>query len=194
MKIKLKNADIQEYLNIPTTQFPKYTTQLMNLANQNAQATRPKSVGQLTELIQECPGHTFEEWTTWYRNQYPDAIDKAADKIITMIENLNVATLKIDRNLIKSWVEDLVLVKTFTGLKFQAAILSKLAEIKGCNYRIAEPHEEAQGIDGFVGEHAYSIKPHTYEAVPTVAESITVKTIVYEKKKDGIVFKIPEDQ
>ena len=193
MKIKLKNAEIQEYVNAPASDFPKYTTQLMNVANQNSQATRPRHVGQLSELIQEFPVQTFEEWVVWYQAQYPNAIDEATDKIISMIENFNEAIQKIDRTLVRSWVEDLVLVKTFAGLKFQDAILKKLAEIKGCDYRLAEPHEESQGIDGYVGEDAYSIKPSTYDAIPTVAESIGVKIIFYEKKSDGVVFEIPEE-
>lgn len=110
-----------------------------------------------------------------------------------MIENLDLALPKIDRAMVKAWVEDLILVKTYTGLKFQEAILRKLAEIKGSDYRLAEPHEESQGIDGFVGEEAYSIKPSSYEAVPYLSESITVKMIFYEKRKDGVVFEIPEN-
>ena len=191
MQIKLKNAEIQEYVNAPACEFPKYTTQLINLANQNSQGTRPRVVGQLTDLIQEFPGQAFEEWVTWYQKQYPDAIDNATDKIISMIESLSVAFSKIDRALVKSWVEDLVLVKTFTGLKFQEAILRRLSEIKGCNYRLAEPHEESQGIDGFVGEEAYSIKPGTYHSMANLAESIEIKIIFYEKKRDGVVFEIP---
>ena len=193
MQIKLKNAEIQEYVNAPASEFPKYTTQLMNVANQNSQATRPRHIGQLSDLIQEFPGQTFEEWVTWYQEQYPDAIDEATDRIISMIENFNVAVDKIDRTLVKSWVEDLILVKTFAGLKFQEAILKKLSEIKGCDYRLAEPHEESQGIDGFVGDEAYSIKPSTYDSMPILAESIEVKIIYYEKKTDGVVFEIPED-
>ncbi len=193
MRIKLKNAEIQEYVSAPASDFPKYTTQLMNVANQNSQATRPRHVGQLSELIQEFPGHTFEEWVTWYQEQYPNAIDEATEKIISMVENFNEAVEKIDRTMIKSWVEDLILVKTFAGLKFQEAILKRLAEIKDCDYRLAEPHEESQGIDGFIGEEAYSIKPSTYDSIPTVAESIEVKMIFYEKKADGVVFEIPEE-
>ena len=193
MQIKLKNAEIQEYVNVPAGEFPKYTTQLINLANQNSQGTRPRVVGQLTDLIQEFPGQTFEEWVTWYQNQYPDAIDNATNKIISMIENLNVAFPKIDRGLVRSWVEDLVLIKTFMGLKFQEAILRKLSEIKGCDYRLAESYEESQGIDGFVGEEAYSIKPSTYRSMANLAESIEIKIIFYEKKRDGVVFEIPED-
>lgn len=193
MKIKLKNTEIQEYVNAPASAFPKYTTQLMNIANQNSQATRPRHVGQLSELIQDFPGQTFEEWVRWYQEQYPDAIDEATDKIISMVENFNEAVEKIDRAMVRSWVEDLILVKTFAGLRFQEAILKKLAEVKGCDYRLAEPHEESQGIDGFVGEEAYSIKPNTYYAMPTLAESIEVKIIFYEKKSDGVVFEIPEE-
>ena len=138
MKIKLKNAEIQEYVNAPSSEFPKYTTQLMNVANQNSQATRPRHVGQLSELIQEFPGQTFEEWVTWYQEQYPDAIDAATDKIMSMVDNFSEAVQKIDRAMIKSWVEDLVLVKTFAGLKIQEAILRKLSEIKGSDYRLAD--------------------------------------------------------
>ena len=60
MKIKLKTSEIQEYVNAPTSDYPKYTTQLMNLANQNSQATRPRNVGQLSELIQLFPGQTLK--------------------------------------------------------------------------------------------------------------------------------------
>ncbi len=196
MQIRLKNFKIQKYVSAPAREFPKYTTQLMNLANQNSQGTRPRVVGQLTDLIQEFPGQTFEEWVAWYREHYPDAIDNATDKIISMIENFNVVFPKIDRDLVRAWVEDLVFVKTFTGLKFQEAILSKLSEMKGCGYRLAEPYEESQGIDGFVGEEAYSIKPSTYKSnpYPSVAESVeSIKMIFYEKKRDGVVFEIPED-
>ena len=193
MKIKLKTAEIQEYMNAPAREFPKYTTQIINLANQNSQATRPKNVGQMTDLIQEFSGQTFEEWVTWYQERYPDAIENATDKITSMIENLNEAFVKIDRTLVKLWVEDLVLVKTFAGLRFQEAILRKLSEIKGRDYRLAEPYEESQGIDGFVGEEAYSIKPSSYHSKDNLAESIEAKIIFYEKKKDGVVFEIPED-
>lgn len=165
----------------------------MNLANQNSQATRPRNIGQLSELIQEFPGQTFEEWVEWYQHRYPQAIDEATDKIISMVKNFDNAIQKIDRNLVKSWVEDLVLVKTFAGLRFQEAILKKLSKIKGCEYRLADPFEESKGIDGFVGEEAYSIKPTTYESKQSLAEDIEVKIIFYEKKSDGIVFEIQED-
>ncbi len=62
MKIKIPNAEVQHLLTEKEIIFPKYTTQLMNLANSNAQGTRPKIVGQMSDLIQEFKGKTFEEW------------------------------------------------------------------------------------------------------------------------------------
>ena len=101
MEIKL--AEIQEYVSAPAREFPKYTTQLMNLANQNSQGTRSRVVGQMSDLIQEFPGQTFEEWVMWYQEQYPDAIDDATDKIISMIENFSVVFPKIDRDIGMGW-------------------------------------------------------------------------------------------
>ena len=43
-------------------EFPKYSTQLINLANQNAQGTRPKVVGQMSELSKEFPGGSYDVW------------------------------------------------------------------------------------------------------------------------------------
>ena len=134
------------------------------------------------------------KWVDWYKEKFPDAIDRATDRVFAMIEKLNAASPKIDRDLVRSWIEDLVLVKTFAGLKFQEAILRKLAEIRGCDYRLSNPYEESLGIDGFVGEEAFSIKPVTYTSKDsTVHDSINVQIIYYEKKRDGIVFEIPDE-
>ncbi len=76
MKIKLKNAEIQEYVNAPASAFPKYTTQLMNVANQNSQATRPRHVGQLSELIQEFPGQLLKNGLRGIKNNIPRQLMK----------------------------------------------------------------------------------------------------------------------
>lgn len=185
-KIKIKNAEVVEFLVGEKVDFPKYTTQIINLANQNAQGTRPKVVGQMSDLIQEFPGQTYQEWVEWYQKRMPQAIDKATDKIYDMIKTLNVATQVVDRDLVKKWVRDLVLTKTFVGLKFQEAILKKISEIKMCSYTLADPKEESKGIDGYIGDVPVSIKAVTYKTLPMLREQITAKIIYYDKKKDGI--------
>lgn len=190
MIFKLNNEELQELNGISSPEFPKYTSQLINWANQNAQGTRPKVVGQLSELFPEYQKSTeninINTWKNWYLEHYPDAIENATDKIFSQMQNLKEAIKLIDKKMIQNWVEDLVISKTFNGLYVQKAILSKIAEIKGTNYRLAKPEEESVGIDGYVGNIAYSIKPDTYKTMGRLSETIDVKMIYYTKTKTGL--------
>lgn len=103
-----------------------------------------------------------------------------------MMDNLKKAMNSINKPMIKKWVEDLVLEKTFIGLRFQEAILKKVALIKNTNYRLAEPKEESQGIDGFIDDIPVSIKPITYKSKDTLREEIKTKIIFYNKTKSGL--------
>lgn len=183
---KIKNEDLIIDILGEIKDFPKYTTQILNLANQNAQGTRPKIVGQLSDLIQEFKGQSFEGWKEWYLAKNPNAIDNATYKVSEMIENLKKAILLIDKDMIKKWVEDLVIAKTFTGLKFQGSILKKIANLKSQSFRLANPKEESQGIDGFIGDIPISIKPTSYKTKNMLSEQISVSIVFYEKVKDGI--------
>lgn len=186
MKIKIGVEEIRKYLDIETPEFPKYVAPLINLANQYAQGTRPKVVGQMSELVQQFTGKTLPEWEKWYLKQKPDAIQQATEKILRMLKNLRNTINKIDNAMVEQWVRDLVIVKTFIGLRFQEAILKKGAEIKGTNYRLAEPDKESKGIDGYIGDISVSIKPHTYKTKASLPEHIDIKIIYYRKIDDGI--------
>jgi len=183
---KIKNNELIEEISGEAKQFPKYTTQIINLANQNSQGTRPKVVGQLSNLIQKCPHKEYEKWREWYLQQKPEAIENATNKIFPMIEELKKAINKIDKKMVKEWVKDLVIDKTFIGLKFQEAILKRVAKLKKTTYNLSNPQEESKGIDGFIGDTPVSIKPITYKAKDMLKERIEVKFIFYDKKKDGI--------
>lgn len=185
-KFKIKNQELQEIIAGEVMDFPKYTTQLMNLANQNSQGTRPKVVGQMSDLIQEFPERKLKEWEKWYKERKPDAIKNATDKIYIMVEKFKEVIQEIDRDMIEKWVEDLLILKTFMGFLFQDAILKKVAERKGAEYRLATPREESKGIDGYIGQRAVSIKPTTYKQKKSLSETINVEIVYYEKKKDGI--------
>ena len=186
MKIKLTNEQIRQALEIPSLSFPKYVSQLINIANQNAQGTRPRAVGQLTDLIQEFPGKTLDEWEQWYLQRYPNAINIAKEKIILMLEGFKDAMRKIDEGMIYEWARDLVIVQTFVGLQFQEAILKKGSEIKGVGYKMSEKTDESQGIDGSLGDIPVSIKPDTYKLKKSLREEISAKIIYYKKIKNGI--------
>jgi hypothetical protein len=140
----------------------------------------------MSDLIQEFKGKNVLEWKNWYIKRNPNAIDKSLDRIMPMIDNLKDAINKIDKKMVKDWLIDLLVYKTFSGLKNQEAILKKVAEIKNTDYRLSDPKEEAKGVDGLIGERKVSIKPYTYKAKKSLSEKIDCDFIFYEKKKDGI--------
>ena len=182
----LPMAQIMEDVAGKPADFPKYTTQLINLANQNSQSTRPSQVGQMSELIQEFPGDSYDGWVSWYLAKYPDAIDQATDKTYAMIKNMQDAMAKINRDMVRQWIRELILTKTYAGLRFQESILKAVAQKENTTYRLARPEEEAKGIDGFIGTRAVSIKPETYASKPFLPEVIEADIIFYEKVRGGI--------
>lgn len=196
MKFTIKNDELVVLNGSETPDFPKYTSQLINWANQNAQGTRPKVVGQLSDLFPEYEDNedsvSMDGWREWYLERHPDAIENATNKIFAQVENLKNAIKLIDKELVRKWVEDLVITKTYNGLYVQEAILSKLAQKLDENYRLATPEEESKGIDGYVGNIAYSVKPETYKTMNRLSETINVKMIYYTKKKSGLTIEVED--
>ena len=188
--IKIKTAELAGLLGAEIPQFPKYVSQIINLANQNAQGTRPKIVGQMSELVSKSGSKSIREWEEWYKKSFPEALDRASSKIWAMVKLLKEAMNKIDRNIVEQWVEDLVIVKTFMGLNFQEAVLKKISEMTSLKYRLSNSTEESRGIDGWIGETPVSIKPDTYKVKNGLSEIINAEIIFYSKKKDGIVFEV----
>lgn len=187
MEITLRFEAIRDLLGLEKLDLPKYTSILLNVANRYGQGTRPRVVGQMSDLIQEFPGRTLQEWQNWYSHRHPNALEEATDKIWQMLGNLKEAMGKIDQDMVRRWAEDLVIVQTFVGLRFQEAILKEVAEARGTDYRLARPDEEAKGIDGYIGGNPVSIKPATYKTMEVLPEEIECEVIYYEKKKNAIV-------
>ncbi len=196
MKYTLKNELIENFNESKSFSFPKYTSQLINWANQNAQGTRPVVVGQMSELFPEFMNSgmeiTIENWRKWYTEKYPEAFENATDKIFAQVQNLRNAIPLIDREMVEKWVQDLVINKTFNGMYVQKAILASLAEKRGTTYRLATPEEESIGIDGYVGEIPYSVKPDTYKTMGRLSETIDVKMIYYSKTKTNFKIEVED--
>ena len=196
MKYTLKNELIEDFNESKSVSFPKYTSQLINWANQNAQGTRPVVVGQMSELFPEFMNSgmeiTIENWRKWYTEKYPEAFENATDKIFAQVQNLRNAIPLIDREMVEKWVQDLVINKTFNGMYVQKAILASLAERRGTTYRLATPEEESIGIDGYVGEVPYSVKPDTYKTMGRLSETIDVKMIYYSKTKTNLKIEVED--
>lgn len=182
MKKKIYNQTIEELLNAEVYDFPKYTTQIINLVNSNAQGTRPAVVGQMSELIQEFPGKSLSEWIEWYSKQQPNAVNNATERIWSKLQEMKDAATLINKPMVEAWVKDLVYTKTYCGLKFQEAILAYLAREYNTTYRLATIEEEAKGIDGYLNNKPAQIKSITYKQEALLAEVINVPIIYYDKK------------
>ena len=91
-KFKISNDEVANLSNAPHYEFPKYVTQFINLANSNAGGTRPKVVGQMSELVKEFDGKSIDEWIAWYTERYPNAINDATEKVWTMWRKRSMPT------------------------------------------------------------------------------------------------------
>lgn len=165
----------------------KYIGSVINLANSFSQATRPKHVGQMSELIQqfrdECDSHEVDDWERFYDGD--DKIDVASDKIweriLDMKENLN----KLTKDDVRAWTKDLIINKTHSGLQIQLNVLKLCSG--GQSYRLADVEEESKGIDGFIGEEPVSIKPNTYKkTINSGMETIPYRIIYYTNGPKGV--------
>ena len=149
-------------------------------------------MGQLSDLIQEFGDGTLNDWEQWYTQKKPEGIDEAVARIYPMIKKFREVIQEIDEEMVRSWAEDLIITKTYTGLKFQEAILAKVAEKASGTYRLATSAEESRGIDGFIDDREVSIKPSTYRA-KILSEEIDHPIIFYTKKSDGITIELPQE-
>ena len=186
-KIRLSEEEREKMVAGIDPEFPKYTTQIMNTANQNSQGTRPRTVGQLNEIVEEYkeeyPEGDYDDWVGYYYENYDGEknIQEATDKVFEMVKKMREAADEIDREMVERWVEDLVLYKTYTGLgRNEEAILRKLSEEYDLPYELGTADDESKGIDGFLGDQPVSVKPITYKQKSRLQEEIQAPIVYYE--------------
>lgn len=199
--IKLDEDERERLVADIDPDFPKYTTQIMNTANQNSQATRARVVGQMSELIEEFkeehPEGEYEDWEEFYYEEYngEERIEQATEKVFDMVVKMREAAEEIDKEMVRRWVEDLVLYKTYTGLgRNEEAIFEKLSEKYDLEYTRSTPAEESKGIDGYLGDQPVSIKPDTYQQKSRLQENIDVPIVYYEEYKSNDSLKLHLDE
>lgn len=179
-RIRLKHA--KENINV-NLDLPKYTSYILNEIVRNSKANYSNVVGQMSELAPQNFDKTQKEWEEWYLERYPDAIDNATDKAYDMLLKHKEAMNSIDRDLVKKYITDLVLVKSRKGLIAQEMVLDYLSKKYNTTYRLATPEEESQGIDGYVGDKPIQVKPHTYLDKPRLKEEFPCDVVFYKDTK-----------
>ena len=167
----------------------KYISSLVNIANNFAQSTRPKHIGTLSLLMEEYKSSTKtpskDGWESFYRMRMGDSvIEQATDRTWEKIEQIRNNLKSLEKEDVYDWVRSLIIDKTYDGLMIQAILLEEEAKKTNQPWRMASPEEESKGIDGFVGDVPYSVKPNTY-CVSSAShnENINYKMLFYKQQK-----------
>lgn len=195
--INIPNDEITNINNTPKYSFKKYVSPILNLANRFTHATSPKKIGiQLSDLFQSYlsdeNNNTFQNWKNYCEDKIPqNAIDEAAESILIKCQEFSKVINSITPETVKEWVEDLLYSKTYNGLNLQHIILSKIAKEYNTEYIKATKEDESKGIDGYINNIAYSVKPKSYYVEnPALVEQINAVMILYEKVSNGLKIEI----
>ena len=130
---KIKLDDVSSANGTQKVSLPKYSSQVINLANGYAKATRPDNVGQVSEDIKRfrddetLSGYSNQDWINWHQNHYPNGIQKATDEAWAMFVKMRNSLNTVTKDDIRKWEEDFVYSKTYDGLMVQNAIITKIA-------------------------------------------------------------------
>jgi hypothetical protein len=132
----------------------------INTGNCQSRATAVSKVGKVHGMFRGKKFRSLGEYRKRYLSQYPDAIDNAVEDIMEDFKRFGLPAKKRReyKKHVEFFVENLVINQSYTGLKIQEAILVKMSEIMGQDYRWATDKEDSSGIDGFVGEIPFSVK------------------------------------
>ena len=179
-------------------EWPKYSTQLLNLAGQNSQCFAAKRVGSMKELwlefvATEVPD-TLENWEAFYVDRMgTDVLDEATVRLYGMVSKMGLSN--IDEKMCADYVREVVYNKTHFGYGGEAMAIAVTAEYFDLPYRFSNAEEESQGIDGWIGEYPVQVKPQdTFKVGHVFNKADTTKQLVvtYEKKKHTCYIHNPE--
>jgi hypothetical protein len=176
--------------NNTTVEYPKYFRDIVNKANRYSGATRKNRIGDLGALFTTfrnrnlSANQTVENWRAFYTERHPSAIETAtqevAEKFLEIVKAVNPNTKKLNlttRAFIATWVEELIIDKTFNGLMAQSEVASALAQHNSMKLTNATSEEDSRGIDGYIGDVSISVKPASYKAEQIEAQEMVYYTI-----------------
>ena len=198
MEFEIKKNDKVKF--IEESDFPKYTTQIMNVFNGGAgSCTGPKVVGPLKDIFQKFLDSgqepNLENWKKFYEKDHIDKYDIAFQKIKESQSKYINAIKLINDEMLKEYQKDLIIKKTFLGLSVEYFILNYLSEKYELEYRFATSKEESQNIDGYIDGNPIQIKPESHKSniqVKNININVPIIYYVIEKNKKNIRVITPE--
>lgn len=178
-------------------EWPLYSTQLLNIAAQNAKAF--SYVGFVKDLWAQFRAtgqpDTLEAWEAWYRNtQGMEGIDEATRRLCEMRDKMQLHHLSDE--LCRDYIEEVVFNKTHMGMGGESAAIQAAANYFKLPFSLSTTkQEESQGIDGYIGRVPVQVKPHCSVKKAHVTPSWSLSThlyITYEPKSERCYIHNPE--
>lgn len=196
--IKLTSKNYDQVIKSSRRVWPKYATQLMNIANQNCKGTSPSNVGSIKETWLEMKSQsikgTLENWTNYYNNKFGEQLLEAAGKkIYNMLINMNISW--ITEEMCIDYAKEIVYNKTHMGMGGEEMALEVVANYFGKPLRYSTAGEESQGIDGWIGDKPTQVKKHegVFKGhVHNHADTNSVLLVTYEEDKNVCYIHNPE--
>ena len=152
-----------------------------------SKATSRKKLGNPALVIEEFDGKAFEDWERFYEQKRPGALDTASREIFSAVEKLQKALALVNEELVRHWVEEAVLKRTYAAWRIQETILKHIAKRQGKPFRQPDDQESEAGIDGFIDERPFSVRPVShYFKGPPEEQDAQVDVVYFEKVKSGL--------
>lgn len=190
---KISKKEAEQIMGVERAKFPKYHSGLLNTANKYSQATRPNKVGSMNVLYRDYEEETkdvglksWEEYVSLH-SQY-DA-HSAAEATFKKIQEIKEALEQITLEEVMAYQKDLVVAGTFIGMSTQQMVIKQVANNLNLPYEMSNTEDESKGIDAYIGDKSYSVKPSSYfQNQASYCEQIQADfMIVYEKQNDNSI-------
>jgi hypothetical protein len=196
--IKLTAKHYKPVFQTNRREWPKYSTQILNIASQNCKATSTRNIGSIKELWLEMRQSgirgTLKNWTNFYNSKKGETIlDDAGKKLYQMI--LKMGVINIDEEMCIDYVKETVYNKTHMGLAGEEMAVEVVADYFKLDYRFSNAEEEKEGIDAWIGDVPVQVKKHDgvfKSHVRTHADYDKTLVVTYEEKKKICYIHNPE--
>lgn len=182
---------------------PKYAKNTLNYIATNFQATRPKNVGQMSEIIPAFIKMFLEEnnkspkekdWEEFYLKNYPEKYELGLEIMKNNYQKVINDIMKIDEKMIEEWYYDFIINKNFNGFIFEEDIKNDLLK-KGYEIKKSTPEEESRNIDFWIKEKneddfkiKVNIKPSTFDSSHFLKINKDIKIINYKKNGNDLEY------
>lgn len=160
--IKLTAKNFKGVIHRTRREWPKYSTQILNIAAQNCKAFDVKRLGSAKETwlsmrSAKIPG-TFENWVAFYNATPLSAnIPAQAQKLFDMIQKMQIGG--ITQEMCEDYIKEVIYNKTHMGMAGEEMAVQAVGAHFELPVRFSNAEEEAQGIDGWIGDYPVQVKP-----------------------------------